>query len=119
MAVKLNFDKLDSIGLAPKDFIEKANTEKAPTDPTEKPREDIGDRAEARLNNIKSENNRQAEAYREYQQNIKEAGDLRTQIIKGVQAREPVELLFLKAVKCIGKMTGEKAFYTTIEAWYR
>lgn len=104
MAVKLNFDKLDSIGLAPKDFIEKANTEKAPTDPTEKPREDIGDRAEA---------------YREYQQNIKEAGDLRTQIIKGVQAGEPVELLFLKAVKCIGKMTGEKAFYTTIEAWYR
>lgn len=52
-----------------------------------------------------------AAAYREYQENIKRAGELRTAILKGLDAGEnPYRLLYM-AAECIGRMTGEtKAF---------
>lgn len=58
---------------------------------------------------------RQQEAYRDYQTNIKNAGDLRSQILKGARAGEdPIDLL-LKACKCISLMTGEKLFSEQVE----
>lgn len=58
---------------------------------------------------------RQQEAYRGYQTNIKNAGDLRSQILKGARAGEdPIDLL-LKACKCISLMTGEKLFSEQVE----
>lgn len=48
-----------------------------------------------------------ADAYRQYQENIRRAGGLRTDIIRGLEAGEnPYKLLYL-AAECIGSMTGE------------
>jgi hypothetical protein len=53
--------------------------------------------------------------YSEYQQNIKHAGELRTDIIKGIKrAEEPADLL-LKAIECISLMTGDRALYIQAE----
>ena len=53
--------------------------------------------------------------YSEYQENIKHAGELRTDIIKGIKrAEEPADLL-LKAIECISLMTGDRALYIQAE----
>lgn len=45
---------------------------------------------------------------------IQDAGDLRTDLAKGINSgAEPLELL-LMAVKCISLMTGEEAYYTML-----
>jgi len=54
---------------------------------------------------------RLAAGYKEHQENIKRAGQLRAEINKGVQAGEPVYRLLLKAIECISLMTGDKLFY--------
>lgn len=56
------------------------------------------------------ENNRQM--YARYQQNIKRAGTLRSDIVKGIQAGEDPAILLLKAVECISLMTGDTAIYS-------
>lgn len=56
-------------------------------------------------------NERLAAGYKEQQENIRRAGQLRTDINKGVQAGEPIYKLLLKAIECISLMTGEKLFY--------
>ena len=64
---------------------------------------------------LKQEDHRKAAAaYDTYQENIKRAGILRAEILKGVRAGEPPTALLLKAVKCISLMTGEKVFYDQI-----
>lgn len=55
------------------------------------------------------------EAYKGYQSNIRNAGELRTQILKGVKAGEDPVALFLKACECISSMTGEKLFSEQVE----
>ena len=54
---------------------------------------------------------RLAGTYREHQENIRQAGQLRAEINKGVQAGEPIYKLLLKSIECISLMTGEKLFY--------
>ena len=54
---------------------------------------------------------RLAAVYKEHQENIKRAEQLRTDINKGVQAGEPVYKILLKAIECISLMTGDKVFY--------
>lgn len=54
-----------------------------------------------------------AGAYKAYQENIRHAGQLRAEIIKGTKAGDPVHDLLLKAIKCIGLMTGEEVTYKT------
>lgn len=51
------------------------------------------------------------QAYKTYQDNIRAAGQLRTEIIKGCKAGEPDRELLLKAIECIGLMTGEGVIY--------
>ena len=55
------------------------------------------------------------EVYRQYQRNIKNSGGLRTEILKGAKAGEPLVALLLKAVKCISLMTSDTVFYTQLE----
>jgi len=54
--------------------------------------------------------------YKEQQDNIKKAGQLRADINKGVQAGEPIYKLLLKAIECISLMTGDKLFYEANKA---
>ena len=54
---------------------------------------------------------RLAAVYKEHQENIKRAEQLRTDINKGVQAGEPIYKVLLKAIECISLMTGDKTFY--------
>ena len=53
----------------------------------------------------------QGDAYRAHQDAIRKAGQLISDITKGVQAREKPEVLVLKAIKCISLMTGDSLFY--------
>ena len=62
-----------------------------------------------------AEHERNLSIYREYQSNIKNAGELRTEILKGARAGEPAVGLLLKAVKCISLMTSDGLFYSQIE----
>lgn len=64
-----------------------------------------------KLNQLKQANEKAAELYRQEQENIKKAGDLIPEITKGILAAENPLALLLKAIKCIGIMTGNNAFY--------
>lgn len=68
------------------------------------------------LKRQQEEHNRLRKAYSDYQENIKKAGSIRSEILKGVRTGEDIHTLFLKAVKCISCMTGEKLFYEQIES---
>lgn len=50
-----------------------------------------------------------------FQDNIRRAGHLRAEILKGLDSGEPIETLFLKAAECISKMTCEELFYKTVK----
>ena len=50
------------------------------------------------------------EIMREYQDNIKRADTLRSDIIKGVRNGVDISVVLIMAVKCIGLMTGDKTF---------
>lgn len=67
--------------------------------------------AQIRLQREQEDRKKASEMYGAYQTNIKRAGQLRTDIRKGVRAGEAPQALFLKAVECIALMTGEKLFY--------
>jgi len=54
---------------------------------------------------------RLARVYKEHQENIRRAGQLKAEISKGIQAGEPIYRLLLKAIECISLMTGDKTFY--------
>lgn len=54
----------------------------------------------------------QAAGWKEYQENIIKAGQLRNEINKGIAAGEDTAGLLLKALECISRMTGDQAFYT-------
>ena len=54
---------------------------------------------------------RLAGTYKEHQENIRRAGQLRANINKNIQAGEPIYKVLLKAIECISLMTGEKLFY--------
>lgn len=48
----------------------------------------------------------------EMQGNIRRSGDLRQNILKGLEAGADAQTLFLMAAECIAAMTGDTAFYT-------
>lgn len=56
-------------------------------------------------------NERLAAGYREQQENIRRAKQLRADINKSIPAGEPIYKVLLKAIECISLMTGEKLFY--------
>lgn len=71
--------------------------------------------AKIKLNQLKENHNNFLEFYKSYQENIKASGNLRAEILKGVQAGEDITTLFLKASKYISLMTGDKLFNEQIE----
>jgi len=54
---------------------------------------------------------KQTVAWRAYQEAIVKAGQLTSDITKGIQSGEKLEILFLKAIECISLITGDKLFY--------
>lgn len=58
---------------------------------------------------------RAAAAYKHYQDNIRAAGQLTTDIIKGLNTGRDIYDLFLMAVKAIGCMTGDNSIYNHAE----
>lgn len=137
MALKLDFTGLNKLALheAQKDFTD---APEAPETALEEPlrgkpieialealkglkksqeapqKQRVEQKALISLTREKEDRQRTLEAYRDYQNNIKKAGSLRTDILKGVQTGEPAQTLLLKAVECISCMTGDRLFYTQI-----
>lgn len=64
-----------------------------------------------RLDQEKQERERTREMYATYQENIKRAGSLRADLLKGIQRGEDPLALLLKAVECISLMTGDTVIY--------
>lgn len=64
------------------------------------------------LDKAKREREKLREAYSTYQQNIKRAGSLRAEVLKGMKRGEDPARLLLTAVECISLMTGDTAIYT-------
>ena len=64
-----------------------------------------------RLDAEKRERERIREVYSTYQDNIKKAGNCRSEILKGIKRGEDPLALLLKAVECISLMTGDTAIY--------
>ena len=64
-----------------------------------------------KLNQLKQANEKAAEFYRQEQENIKKAADFIPEITKGILAADNPFTLLLKAINCIGLMTGNNAFY--------
>ena len=136
--MQLDFTGLNNIAqkIAIKDFeedpveatespIEDANKEerveisldalKGLTGANTEPQKQVDGVALINLTRQQQDHNKTLEVYGEYQTNIKRAGELRADILKGVKAGVPVHTLLLKAVECISNMTGDKLFYRLIE----
>ena len=99
--MSLDFSALDALSQnvnAAEDFTEAPEAVEAP-------------RLDRFVSGIEQERKRLAEAYREYQDNIKLAGQNVSAILKGITAGEDIYSLFLKAVDAIGKMTGDRSLY--------
>lgn len=60
-----------------------------------------------------------AQLYKEQQENIRAAEQLRVEIIKGIKAGIDLYILFLKALDCISRMTGDQLYYDMNEAQAR
>ena len=58
---------------------------------------------------------RARDVYKAYQDNIKAAGNMRANILKGVAAGEPAEILLLQACRIISAMTGDRLFSEQVE----
>jgi len=54
---------------------------------------------------------KQLEVYAAHQEAIIKAGELTSEITKGIQVGERPENLLLKAIKCISLITGDSVFY--------
>jgi len=54
---------------------------------------------------------KQTATWKSYQEAIVKAGQLTSDITKGIQAGEKPEVLLLKAIKCISLITDDKVFY--------
>lgn len=126
----LDFSKLDKLG-----FLDFENTGEATGTAPEDTKTEQGDAptldfkaletastvpegqglAFIKLTREQEDRARLQEAYKGYQSNIRNAGELRTQILKGVKAGEDPVALFLKACECISSMTGEKLFSEQVE----
>lgn len=72
--------------------------------------DEIGKLAIVKLNGQQEAYKKYKEVYAEYQENIRKAGMIRAEILKGAKAGEPAEVLLLKAVECIGYMTGDALY---------
>ena len=55
------------------------------------------------------------EMYHTYQESIKKAGSLRSEILKDIQKGEASSEVLLKAAECISLMTGDTAFYNQVK----
>lgn len=64
------------------------------------------------LNRQKQEQEATSKAYKTYQDNIKRAGTLRSEITKGILQGEAPAGLLLKAIECISLMTGDTVILT-------
>ena len=53
-------------------------------------------------------------AYAQYQENIRQAGHLRAEILKGLDSGTEADKLLLLAMECIGRMTGEMRTYEIV-----
>lgn len=115
----LDFTKLDSIGTSPYKALETPFQYEAEnlTMKVIKPSETSSNGSEkgcddGLINVLEDEIKRREktrQAYKHYQQNIRRAGTLRGEILKGIQSGEaPLELL-LKALECIYLMTDDSA----------
>lgn len=71
--------------------------------------------AQIRLQREQEDHKKAVEMYGAYQTNIKRAGQLRTDIMKGVKAGDASQALLLKAVECIALMTGDRLFHEQVE----
>ena len=54
---------------------------------------------------------KQTAAWKAYQEAIVKAGQVTSDITKGIQDGEKIEILFLKAIECISLITDDKLFY--------
>lgn len=126
MGLNLDFSGLDKIALqtARKDFTEPFKSSNIET-PTAQEKAQNGANlspqgqavdgiALIKLNREQEDRQRNLEMYRDYQNNIRQAGQLQTELTKGARAGEPAYTLLLKAIKAISLMTGNKAFYSQI-----
>jgi hypothetical protein len=52
---------------------------------------------------------------KEYSANMEKAGQLRQEIARGTRDGEDLRILFLKAVECISKMTGDSAYNNSVK----
>ena len=115
MELDLDFSKLFSIG--------RQGPQKGRTEPfipkgvnfpieTEKPQGAPQGRAVIKLQREQEDLRKAEEMYTTYQQNIKRAGTLRSEILKGLRAGEDPRAILLKAVECISLMTGDTVIYS-------
>jgi hypothetical protein len=54
---------------------------------------------------------KQTAAWKAHQEAIVKAGQLTSDITKGIQSGEKIEILFLKAIECISLITDDRLFY--------
>jgi len=96
------------------DFTKLNNLASEESEPKTSPKEPLEsvNFTPSQLGKISEERERLRQAYKDYQENIKNSSDLRISILKGLKAGKPLEVLFLEAVKCISCMTGDTVIFT-------
>lgn len=106
--MELDFTRLKEISQIPPS--NEAQGEDTSTKDTASKGSDMA-RESLELQRKKARYNDMLEVYKEYQANKKLANQIQTDIRKGIQEGESMDELFLKAIKVIGLMTGERHYY--------
>ena len=120
--MELDFSGLDNLtGISPQEDFSPPlegeagqNTrgaEKPATGENRPPEGVTNKRAETRLKQHGEDLRKAREVYAVYGDNIRRAGSLRADILKGMGNGEDPIALLLKAAECIGRLTGDGVFY--------
>ena len=83
--------------------------------PTEGPTGATAWKLQREADRRKEETERNLEVYGAYQRNLRAAGQLQAEILKGAKSGESVYTLFLKAAKAISLMTSDTVFYSQLQ----
>lgn len=110
----LDLTKLNALGTKKTGYNEFKEEERVNI-PNEIKTPNIPRKLQNKADNVKKQIEMSNQVLKEYQENKRKCTMLLTEIEKGVNTGEDIQLLFLKAIQIIGLMTSERTLYTRIE----
>ena len=81
------------------------------SEPIQEPKKEVKEQYSPILTAHIQRDNKARELYFKMADNINKSEKLRVEITKGIKRNDPIDELFIAALKCISLMTGDEVFY--------